>query len=48
VNAGLLLATENESELAGVLAHEVSHVTQRHMARMAQARASPRSRQLPA
>jgi len=33
VNAGLLLATENESELAGVLAHEVSHVTQRHMAR---------------
>ena len=37
VNAGLLLATENESELAGVLAHEVSHVTQRHMARMAQA-----------
>jgi predicted Zn-dependent protease len=36
VNAGLLLATDNESELAGVLAHEVSHVTQRHMARAAQ------------
>jgi predicted Zn-dependent protease len=36
VNAGLLLATENESELAGVLAHEVSHVTERHIARMAQ------------
>jgi predicted Zn-dependent protease len=36
VNAGLLLATENESELAGVLAHEVSHVTQRHVARAAQ------------
>jgi predicted Zn-dependent protease len=33
VNTGLLLATENESELAGVLAHEVSHVTQRHIAR---------------
>jgi predicted Zn-dependent protease len=33
VNAGLLLATDNESELAGVLAHEVSHVTQRHIAR---------------
>jgi predicted Zn-dependent protease len=33
VNAGLLLATDNENELAGVLAHEVSHVTQRHIAR---------------
>lgn len=33
VNAGLLLATENESELAGVMAHEVTHVTQRHIAR---------------
>jgi predicted Zn-dependent protease len=33
VNAGLLLATDNESELAGVVAHEVSHVTQRHIAR---------------
>jgi predicted Zn-dependent protease len=33
VNSGLLLATENENELAGVLAHEVSHVTQRHIAR---------------
>jgi predicted Zn-dependent protease len=33
VNAGLLLATNNENELAGVLAHEVSHVTQRHIAR---------------
>jgi predicted Zn-dependent protease len=27
VNSGLLLATNNENELAGVLAHEVSHVT---------------------
>ncbi len=33
VNAGLITASENESELAGVLAHEVSHVTQRHIAR---------------
>jgi len=33
VHTGLLLATENESELAGVLAHEISHVTQRHIAR---------------
>lgn len=33
VNAGLLLETKNESELAGVLAHEIAHVTQRHIAR---------------
>lgn len=33
VNTGLLLSVQNESELAGVLAHEVSHVTQRHLAR---------------
>ena len=33
VNSGLLLDTENESELAGVIAHEVAHVTQRHIAR---------------
>lgn len=33
VNAGLLLSTRNENELAGVLAHEISHVTQRHIAR---------------
>jgi beta-barrel assembly-enhancing protease len=35
VNAGLLLASDTESELAGVLAHEISHVTQRHIARAA-------------
>jgi len=34
VNAGLILLTQSESELASVLAHEVSHVTQNHMARM--------------
>lgn len=33
INAGLILASENESELAGVLAHEIAHVTQRHIAR---------------
>ena len=33
VHTGLLLATKNESELAGVLAHEISHVTQRHISR---------------
>lgn len=33
VNSGLIEATENESELAAVLAHEISHVTQRHIAR---------------
>src|SRR5262245_25803060 len=33
VNYGLVLATRNESQLAGVLAHEVAHVTQRHIAR---------------
>jgi predicted Zn-dependent protease len=33
VNTGLVLQTRNESELAGVLAHEIAHVTQRHIAR---------------
>lgn len=33
VHSGLLLATQGESELAGVLAHEISHVTQRHISR---------------
>jgi predicted Zn-dependent protease len=33
VNAGLILTSETESELAGVLAHESAHVTQRHIAR---------------
>jgi predicted Zn-dependent protease len=33
VNSGLLLSTRNENELAGVLAHETAHVTQRHIAR---------------
>jgi predicted Zn-dependent protease len=33
VNAGLLLTTTSEAELAGVMAHEIAHVTQRHIAR---------------
>jgi predicted Zn-dependent protease len=33
VNAGLLTAVRSESELAGVMAHELVHVTQRHIAR---------------
>jgi predicted Zn-dependent protease len=33
VHSGLILETRTESELAAVLAHEVSHVTQRHIAR---------------
>lgn len=33
INAGLLLATEREDELAGVIAHEVAHVSQRHIIR---------------
>jgi beta-barrel assembly-enhancing protease len=42
VNSGLVLETKNESELAGVLAHEIAHVTQRHIARSiaAQSRSS--------
>lgn len=33
VNSGLFLLTEAESELASVMAHEVAHVTQRHLYR---------------
>ncbi|MBL8487845.1 MAG: M48 family metallopeptidase [Rhodocyclaceae bacterium] len=34
VHTGLILAAQSESELASVLAHEISHVTQRHLARL--------------
>jgi predicted Zn-dependent protease len=34
VHTGLLLSAQNESELASVVAHEISHVTQDHIARM--------------
>ncbi|MBP0600278.1 M48 family metallopeptidase [Herbaspirillum sp. LeCh32-8] len=34
VNSGLVVAAQSESELAGVLSHEIGHVAQRHIARM--------------
>ena len=34
VHSALFLDADNESQLASVLAHEISHVTQRHIARM--------------
>jgi predicted Zn-dependent protease len=37
VDYGLILATRNESELAGVMAHEIAHVTQHHIARAVRA-----------
>lgn len=33
IHTGLIEATQSESELAAVLAHEIAHVTQRHIAR---------------
>ena len=33
INAGLILLTDSESELASVMAHEVAHITQRHLYR---------------
>ena len=33
INAGLFLFANNESELAAVMAHEIAHVKQRHIAR---------------
>ncbi|MCL5261572.1 MAG: M48 family metalloprotease [Gammaproteobacteria bacterium] len=34
VNSGLIVLTRTESELAGVMAHEIAHVTQHHIERM--------------
>lgn len=34
VYSGLILETDSESELAGVVAHEIAHVSQRHISRM--------------
>lgn len=34
VHTGLILAANSESEVAGVLGHEIGHVVQHHMARM--------------
>src|SRR5438876_7980165 len=33
VNSGLILAADNEAEMAGVMAHEIAHVCARHWAR---------------
>jgi beta-barrel assembly-enhancing protease len=33
INTGLIMAADSEDELAGVMAHEIAHVTQRHFAR---------------
>ena len=38
INSGLVLLTDNESQLAAVIAHETGHVVQRHMARAVEAR----------
>ena len=34
VHSGLILLTQNESELAGVIAHEIGHILQKHQARV--------------
>ncbi|WP_107851608.1 beta-barrel assembly-enhancing protease [Oceanimonas marisflavi] len=43
LHTGLFLYAENESELASVMAHEITHVTQRHIARYleSQSRSTP-------
>ena len=33
VNSGLVIITQNEGELAGVIAHEIGHITQNHLQR---------------
>lgn len=33
INSGTILTAQSESELAGVMAHEIAHVTQNHLAR---------------
>ncbi len=36
VHTGMLLSSDSESELAGVLSHEISHVTQNHLNRFSE------------
>jgi len=36
VHTGMLLSSESEAELAGVLSHEMSHVTQNHLSRFSE------------
>lgn len=38
INSGVIINARTESELAGVVAHEIAHITQRHLARMFEAR----------
>jgi len=38
IHSGLILLADNESELAAVLGHEITHITQRHLARSIEAR----------
>ncbi len=45
VFTGLITATESEAELASVIAHELAHVTQRHLPRMIE---RAQQRQIPA
>lgn len=40
VNTGLFIYSDTEDEFASVLAHEISHVTQRHIARFIEAQAT--------
>ena len=37
IHTGLLMESQTESELAAVVAHEIAHINQRHLARMIQA-----------
>ena len=36
VHSGMLLSSDSEAELAGVLSHEISHVTQNHLTRFSE------------
>ena len=36
IHTGMLLSSDSESELAGVLSHEISHVTQNHLVRFSE------------
>lgn len=40
IHTGTIIAARNESELAGVLGHEIGHVSQRHIARMIESQRS--------
>ena len=41
VNVGTIQAADNEAQLAGVMAHEISHIVQRHATRAATKRCRP-------